>query len=72
MNKKREFILLKSKITLNTLNFINNEFSLEIILSIGKFLKVLKTNQLDDDSINFIINNCLDSLIILDIELNNY
>ena len=63
-------LLLKSKITLDTLNFINNEFSLEIILSIGKFLKVLKTNQLDDDSIHFIINNCLNSLIILDIELN--
>lgn len=63
-------ILLKSGITLDSLNFMNNEFSLALILSICKFLKVMKTNQLDDDSIHFIINNCINSLILLDIEIN--
>jgi len=63
-------ILLRSEIELDTLNFMNNEFPLWLILCIGKFLKVLKTNQLDDDSINFITNNCLNSLKLLDIEIN--
>ena len=63
-------ILSKSEITLDTLKFENNYFSLILILSICKYLKVLKTNQLDDDSINFIINNCLNSLKLLDIEIN--
>ncbi|RGB31724.1 hypothetical protein C1646_817139 [Rhizophagus diaphanus] len=65
------YILYNSLIKLNRLIFINNEFSLEFMIStIGKSLKELKTNQLDEESSNSIFQHCSKTLTHLELEIN--
>ncbi|RIA89554.1 hypothetical protein C1645_850785 [Glomus cerebriforme] len=65
------FILSNSLIILKKLRFISNEFSLGLIIStIGKSLKELITNQLDEESSEFILIHCSNSLTNLEIGIN--
>ncbi|GES84243.1 GMC oxidoreductase [Rhizophagus clarus] len=63
------YILYNSLIILKKLIFFSNEFSLGLIIStIGKSLKELKTNQLDEESSEFILHYCTESLTHLELE----
>lgn len=65
------YILYNSLIILKRLIFVNNKFPLEFIIStIGKSLKQLKTNQLDEESSNLIFKHCSKTLTHLELEIN--
>ena len=64
-------ILSESSIVLKKLKFIDNEFSLGLVVStIGKSLKELITNQLDDESTEIIINYSIKTLKKLEVKVN--
>jgi hypothetical protein len=66
------YILYNSLIILDKLIFFNNEFPLEFIIStIGKSLKKLKTNQLDELSSEFIFHYCSKTLTHLELSINS-